>query len=228
MAACHLRRFSASSLTSLAQSRLGKGCITREIIAPQPLVRLANAIPGGWDENGTARGENIRSTAHWLYHLGMDQVNEDAPFAQMGPDGNPVLIEGYRRMWAGGSFIFHKPIKVFDEVEKESEITSLEEKTSGIYGDVLFLTRTESLTVGGKLCLEEKKQHVYLPNEGYKPPLQDTPGPAGDPPQWKQEVRADPVSLFRYSALTWNSHRGSHLYILHFICWPATGPSPRI
>jgi 3-methylfumaryl-CoA hydratase len=208
-----LRSFCTSSLTAIAQSRLGKGRVTRDIVSQQPLTRLANAIPGGWSMKGTNVGEEIRSTAHWLYHLGMDQVNEDAPFENMGPDGNPVLIEGYRRMWAGGSFVFHDAIRVGDEVEKESMITSLEEKTSSIYGGVLFLTRSEKFTVGGKLCLEEKKQHVYLPNEGYKPPIKEIAGPEGDL-EWTHVVKSDPVSLFRYSALTWNSHRGAQAYVL--------------
>jgi 3-methylfumaryl-CoA hydratase len=89
---------------------------------------------------------------------------------------------------------------------------------SSLYGKMVVLTRQDTLRdSSGDVCMVEKKQHVYLDHTAqYSPPVEETPGPtfdsisrasAGESRGLWEEVEVDSVSLFRYSALTWNSHR---------------------
>ena len=198
-------------------------------------------------------GDPIRSTAHWLFHTDGDLLNIDEPFGSLGPDGNPELVPGYRRMWAGGSFKFRRPLRVGDRVRKRAEVVSVATKDSKTYGPVIFVKRRCVLDrlpsaaaaeegVGNRsgnndeegddeddparwheqaeVCLEETLDHVYMLNTGYKPPAQEmqVPQPPATAPSssssssssasiWHETAQFDEVSLFRYSALTWNSHR---------------------
>jgi len=207
---------------------------------------LGSAAAAG---RGEAAGEPIRSTAHWLFHTEADLLNLDgaatAGATATGPDGNPELVPGYRRMWAGGAFDLRLPLLAGDArpAVKEQTIVSVTEKRSRTYGPVLFLKRRCRLgralghghgggggggnATGMELCLEEELDHVYMVNNGYRPPAAETElpfpgitansgagggvggvGGVGEPAGvWREAYEMDAVSLFRYSALTWNSHR---------------------
>ena len=101
-----------------------------------------------------------------------------------------------------------------DVVEKKQEIVSVVEKESKTYGTVLFLKRRCVLqkASSSELLLEEELDHVYMLNTGYSPPEKElafeSPVLNGEKsPCWSESVTMDTAALFRYSALTWNSHR---------------------
>jgi 3-methylfumaryl-CoA hydratase len=179
------------------------------------LKRLSNCIPGGFggERGGTRPGEHVRSCGHWLFHLDADVLNEDDYFERAGPDGVPIVFEDRRRMWAGGKIDFLSPLLVDSNVEKTVRVTKVESKNSERYGEMIFVTRESTLrTTANKEEVESPNivditNHVYLKDDAlYSPPT----NPIVLDPQdfeWKHSVRADPVSLFRFSALTWNSHR---------------------
>jgi 3-methylfumaryl-CoA hydratase len=204
------------------RSQIGHGAVTHvERIGLSPLKRLQNAVPL-CPAPAPAEREPIRSTAHWLYHHECDILNRDEHYLKVGVDGNPVFegLTQCRRMWAGGSFEFKRAMRAGDTIRKTTRIVDVTEKTSAIYGDVLFVAR-ESILVDdadGAECLVERVEHVYLPNVGYIPPKHETLVPedvlarlgAQDGAGWERQVEVDAVSLFRYSALTQNSHRYAH------------------
>jgi 3-methylfumaryl-CoA hydratase len=111
-------------------------------------------------------------------------------------------------MWAGGEIDFLNPILIDSTIEKTVRVTDIQTKSSKKYDDMIFLTRESTLSSENSSPLVvEKTNHVYLKgNERYSPPLKPV---VLDPHEfeWQRVVRADPVSLFRFSALTWNSHR---------------------
>jgi 3-methylfumaryl-CoA hydratase len=105
-------------------------------------------------------------------------------------------------MWAGGRFDFHHPLSIGDEVTKTSRVLSVEPK-SGRSGQLVFVTVRHELADAEGTALSEEHDIVY--REITAPPSK--PPPAPDAAAFSREIRPNAVLLFRYSALTFNSHR---------------------
>ncbi|HEY1152228.1 MAG TPA: MaoC family dehydratase N-terminal domain-containing protein [Pseudolabrys sp.] len=153
-----------------------------------------------------AAGDEMPLLHHWLYFWNVQ------PPAGLGVDGHPAKggflppVPLPRRMWAGGRLKFHKPLILGETVAKTSEILSVTAK-SGKSGNLVFVTVQHTLSGTNGLAITEEQDIVYReaaaagsikgPAEGVAPSV--TP--------WQREIEADPVLLFRYSALTMNGHR---------------------
>src|SRR5687767_13304144 len=131
--------------------------------------------------------------------------------SQVGPDGHPARgdflppVPLPRRMFAGKRNTFHAPLKLGDEVRRESVIHSVTPK-QGRTGQMVFVTVRMEIHSPRGLAITEEQDIVYReepdPNAP-PPPPQKAPGTA----VWTARVTPDSVMLFRYSALTFNGHR---------------------
>ncbi|MBU2357705.1 MAG: MaoC family dehydratase N-terminal domain-containing protein [Alphaproteobacteria bacterium] len=107
-----------------------------------------------------------------------------------------------RRMWAGGSLTFHRPLHVGEPLERSTRIRSLIEK-QGKTGPMVLLTLDHVIHGTQGLAIEERQDIVYL-----QIPETFTPPPKKDLPAAPQEMIETPETLlFRYSAITFNAHR---------------------
>lgn len=149
-----------------------------------------DALPLGWQ---------------WLYFIGTPAASD------LGADGHPKLGEFLppaplpRRMWAGGAMQVEHPLHLGRPAQQHSSIRSVDVKR-GRSGDLLFVTLEHVLSQGGRRCITEQQKLVYRPMPTAQAPLA-AGEPAPDSADWVQTVTPDPVLLFRYSALTFNSHR---------------------
>jgi 3-methylfumaryl-CoA hydratase len=112
-------------------------------------------------------------------------------------------------MWAGSDIRFIAPLYVGDKVERVSLIEDVSHKR-GRSGELVFVTVLHRLARGEQLVLEERQQLVYREAGGGEAAALSAQAPAQAPPaaaQWSRAIHPDPVLLFRYSALTFNSHR---------------------
>jgi len=158
-------------------------------------------------------GDPLPPLWHWLYFL------DTAPQSKIGPDGHaesrgsdprlgdflpPVPLP--RRMWAGSRFAFEgEPLKVGETIRRASKIKSVEPK-SGSTGSMVFVTVEHTVSGGRGASFVEEHDIVY--REAAKPgEKQREPKPAPTDATWTRKVMADPVLLFRFSALTFNGHR---------------------
>ena len=66
----------------------------------------------------------------------------------------------------------------------------------------------------GRLCLEEEKDFLLRARSGPRRPRRTRPQPT---PEWMESVTPDPALLFRFSAVTYNTHR------IHYDASYATG-----
>ncbi len=84
-------------------------------------------------------------------------------------------------------------------------MTKVEHK-AGKTGDLVFVTVRHALAGEQGPAIEEEHDIVYrgLPAPGAPAPAAI---PAAADAGWRFAIRPDPVLLFRYSALTFNSHR---------------------
>ncbi|HZZ06212.1 FAS1-like dehydratase domain-containing protein [Paraburkholderia sp.] len=178
---------------------LDKEVVTEDHITAFPLTAMAATL------NQEESGDTVPPLWHWLYFLPI------SPLCDAGPDGHPKRgdflppVPLPRRMWAGGRLTFHAPLKVGEHAKRTSTIANIEDKT-GRSGRLVFVTVQHTIEAGGELKLEEEHDIVYrdAPQEGARPP-QAALAPEGE--TWRRTVDADAVMLFRYSALTFNSHR---------------------
>jgi len=138
---------------------------------------------------------------------------EIVPPDDLGPDGHPragLLLPDTglpRRMWAGGTLVFHDDFSVGDRVEKVTTVESVTQKT-GKSGPLAFVTLRHVYSVDGRAVLTERQDIVY--RRPAPPAVAAPPGPVDGAqarlgPPWP--LVTTPTLLFRYSALTFNGHR---------------------
>ncbi len=135
----------------------------------------------------------------------------DVDFADLRADGTPARdgvlpeIDLPRRLYAGEDTIFHRPLRFGDEVTQEVRAGALVEK-SGRSGRLVFADLVREYRVGGELAIESTWHDVFL--EAADPaapaaPVQPAPTESAD---WSEQVVLDARQLFRFSALTFNTH----------------------
>ncbi|GAA0907622.1 FAS1-like dehydratase domain-containing protein [Pseudonocardia zijingensis] len=132
-----------------------------------------------------------------------------------GADGHPARapflppIPGRRRMFAGGRLRQDAPIPLGAELASRAAVSDVTVKT-GRSGEMAFVTvRTELFADGAPVGVEEQ-DIVYRSEPPGTPPRTLPPPETGQPEpegEWRVELAADPVALFRFSALTYNGHR---------------------
>jgi itaconyl-CoA hydratase/mesaconyl-C4 CoA hydratase len=149
-----------------------------------------------------APGAAIAPLWHWAYFL------ETVPIAMTGADGHPARgsflppADNRNRMWAGGRIAFDGALQVGVEAHKTSTVIAIQEK-AGRTGSLLFVTVKHDIVQNGVCVVSEEQDIVY--REPSAPKLVGTePAPVA---QWKELVDPTAVLLFRYSAVTFNSHR---------------------
>lgn len=115
-----------------------------------------------------------------------------------------------RRMWAGSAVTFHAAIPPGAAIERVSRIASIREKQGGS-GALVFVEIDHATHADRTLAVEERQTLVYREAAAATAPLSPAESdPEGfDPAHWDAHrlLIPDPRLLFRYSALTFNTHR---------------------
>ena len=150
-------------------------------------------------------GDALPPLWHWLYFLPIYRTSAAGPdgHAKRGEFMPPVPLP--RRMWAGSRFVFHKPLRVGEAIARVSRIDDVTMKT-GRSGPLIFVTARHEIAGAGGAAITEFHDLVYRAEA--RP---GDPAPAAqrapDDAEWRRDIAPDDVLLFRYSALTFNSHR---------------------
>jgi len=114
----------------------------------------------------------------------------------------PPLTELPRRMWAGSRLEFMRPLEVGSDVKRVSTIRDIAEK-EGRSGRLVFVTVRHEVSDARGLVLSDEHDIVFRGESA----LAAKPVPAPTNEKWRRDIHPDPVLLFRYSAVTFNSHR---------------------
>lgn len=152
-------------------------------------------------------GEVAPQCIHWCLCL------PDAATAELGQDGHPKRggfmppVALPRRMWATSNLTFHTPLTVGVNVTRRSIIAGIVEK-QGTSGPLVFVTLEHETLADGALAISERQSVVYR-----EAPIAATPAATDNSianismwPIYRTITPSEPL-LFRYSALTFNSHR---------------------
>lgn len=169
-----------------------------DLLTPSLAVRFAAAL------DREPRSDVAPQGLHWCL------CPPDAPTAGLGPDGHPLPDTDLppRRMWASSDVRFLAPLPIGAAILRRSMVTAQTEK-QGSSGRLLFVTVEHETLADGVTAIEETQTIVYRePATSSAPAPHPTP-PADLPPDgpWRRTIMPSPALLFRYSALTFNSHR---------------------
>jgi 3-methylfumaryl-CoA hydratase len=151
-------------------------------------------------------GDPAPWTVHWCL------AQPVFPMSALSQDGHPTRggflppVPLPRRMWAGGELEFFESLRVGDQMTRTSRISDVTMKT-GSTGVLCFVSVEHLITTSRGTAIRERQDIVY---RDVAPAQSSAPAkPAAPPPsaQHRESHMADPVLLFRYSALTFNGHR---------------------
>lgn len=135
------------------------------------------------------------------------------PLADLRPDGTPARdgvipeIDLPRRMYAGETTEFLRPLRLGDAVTQTTALGKVVEK-NGSSGRLMFVDIEREYAVGGETAVRSVWHDVFLeqadPDAPVRPPKTDPDAAASA--SWIDELQLDARQLFRFSALTFNTH----------------------
>lgn len=180
------------------QKWVGKNEISNQIIDFPTLERYSSAL----GENFVAN-YSMPSLAHWAFFLQAAQPDK------LGPDGHPLRggfmppISLPRRMFAASDIHFHEALKMNINATKTSNIASVTYK-NGKSGELILVEIDINIEQEGKICIQEKQTIVFRQMDANVPNVVCKPfATEEDCFYWQPNS----VDLFRFSAVTFNSHR---------------------
>ncbi|TVY74847.1 Mesaconyl-C(4)-CoA hydratase [Fusarium oxysporum f. sp. cubense] len=224
------RRFASTSGSDVAQQLLSqlKGRVTtrRQVLDGNQLQKLSLTLnrrhlhPGhDISETAPANGTVLPAGYHLVY------FTPNGTELDLGADGTDrsfnALAPFTRRMWAGGRMQWAKdrPLRVGEEVEERTRLLAAELKKSRDGTEMIIVTIEKEFWGSQGLSLTDQRSWIFrieLPE-----PLENTTVPTSlvtaqtnvettqHSPRGYPERRMtwSPISLFRFSALTFNAHR---------------------
>jgi 3-methylfumaryl-CoA hydratase len=176
---------------------------TTDLITTWPARALQATL--GFDDAPLDDGDALPPLWHWLYFLPTvhrSGLGEEG-HARRGGFLPPVPLP--RRMFAGGRVEFLAPLRIGRGATRVGTVTAVEEK-QGRTGPLVFVTVRYEVSTDAGPVLREEQDLVYRG----APTGRETPSPGEESPPaaaWSASVEPDEVLLFRFSALTFNSHR---------------------
>ena len=187
---------------------IGRRITQQDGLTPAALARFRATI------DSDATGDTARQAIHWCLCL------PDAATAKLGPDGHPLREESPdsfmppiplpRRMWAASDVRFLAPIRAGAAIERTSTIAAISEKT-GATGQLVFVEVSHETRADDVPAVMERQTIVFREAAPAAAPPPPTRAPTGEPDlsewSWRRDVLPSKAMLFRYSALTFNSHR---------------------
>ena len=187
------------------RSHIGRSQTATDVIhaGPANLLRLAL----GRDEPELRDGDALPPAWLGLYFL--PRIAPEGLRSDGSPRDTGVVpaMALPRRMFAGERVRLHNDVRVGETLRRETRLSDISVKHGGT-GTLVFATITSRISGTRGLVIEEERRTVFReevkPGERNQAPRRDAP--SGDLP-WRRAVTPDPVLLFRFSALTFNSHR---------------------
>ena len=180
------KRSSTKALVTAYQA----DALTATLDRDDPPYKEGDVIPPGW---------------HLFY------IREVVKLRDTAEDGHPKRgdflppIDLPRRMWAGTKATYHKPIHVGENISNVTTIESVIPKV-GKTGQLVFLKLRNEISGENGVATTELQDVVYREEARPGAAAPEPPPPPGEA-LWRRTIHPSSVLLFRYSALTMNSHR---------------------
>ena len=185
--------------------------VRAEVLSPWPAQAMQALLDR--DPAGIGEDDPLPLGWHWLY------FRKPVRTSSLGPDGHErrgsfMPETGLpRRMWAGGTLRSLRPARIGARAELRSRVRGVEEKR-GKSGRLVLVTVGHTLLQDGDACVEEEQVIVYRDTERRAASGPESAAPRGNPDAapavpnaWTETFLPTTVTLFQFSALTYNGHR---------------------
>ena len=181
----------------------GREEVQDDVIALAPVQALAATLDH--DPKIYLDGEILPPLYHWLFFLDLTRLGGLAADGHAEKGGFMPPVPFSRRMFAGARVDYSGDLHIGEPVRRVSTIAAVR-PTEGRSGPVIFVTVAHRVSNESGLQLLEEQDIAYLP--GSATPAAPLPTQATVPKaDSSREVCPDERMLFRFSALTFNSHR---------------------
>jgi 3-methylfumaryl-CoA hydratase len=188
---------------------IGARKVTEDYVAPALVERLAVTLES--EDSAPRAGVALPPTWHTIFCL------QSPTRSELGEDGLPRCydlippVPMQRRLFGGARLEFRAPLIVGEKVTCESELADVKlRSTAGAHLAVATLRHQFFGSAGLAVVEEQDIIHMEpIPGGGKSdgPPKTDSAADVRPAPTWQREIVTDPVTLFRFSMLTFNSHR---------------------
>ena len=195
-------RLDLAAVETTLRQAVGDRAVVEDHIAPMTAARLAATL----EVDAPRAGEALPPGWHMIFCL-------EAPRrAELDADGLPrgfkliPPVDLPRRLFGGARLSFHAPLAVGETIRCESELADAKVRSTSTAHLAIATLRHRFFGADGLAVVEEQDIVHLQPIDGARekaaPPLDPDPTPT-----WQREILPDEISLFRFSALTFNSHR---------------------
>jgi len=182
------------------------GVTTSEVVHSWPSAAFSAVLEHEGPAVGV--GDPLPPLWHWFHFLDTPRQSE------LGEDGHPAQgrfmppIPDRRRMIAGGRLEVRSPIRIGDRITRRAELAEVHVK-DGRSGQMVFVTTRYAFFAGEELLLTEEQDVVYRSQPPGQARALAERRPVAEPPaqDWQLTCHSSPQLLFRFSALTYNTHR---------------------
>ena len=189
--------------------------VRTDLLTPWPAQSMLGLLDR--DPRGIAEGDALPLGWHWLY------FRQPRRASRLAHDGHEVRgdfmpdVDLPRRMWAGGTLRSLHPVSLGEPAQLRSRIVSVAEK-HGRSGRLAFVTVGHAVLQGDRRCVEEEQVIVYREpaagsdgvassSGGDVRAGRESGGRTSPAPEWTETFLPTTVTLFQFSALTYNGHR---------------------
>ena len=183
-------------------SHIGRAQSATAFIDSGPADRLTAALD--YADPPFAAGDVLPHAWYWMYFHAAPRASLVAADGRGSSEGLLPAFPGLARMWAGGAFVFERPVRIGETVTRRSTVAAITEK-AGRTGPLVLASIDHVQGNDGGLCVRERQDIVFRQPTGYAGAAEGERATLR--PEWRRELVPDEVMLFCYSALTYNPHR---------------------
>jgi hydroxyacyl-ACP dehydratase HTD2-like protein with hotdog domain len=187
-------------MSELTLADLGLKSVQHSVLAAEQARMLAATLDVSLDPTS-----GLPTLWHWAFFNPVVETNK------LGPDGHPrrdssLLGRFARRMWVGGEVYVERRLKTDTVSVRRSRLLNYGPKR-GSTGELFLVSLEHIVEQEARIAIIERQDVIFRTEGGITQPT----GPAVTPPPategWREIVRPSAALLFRFSAVTFNSHR---------------------
>ncbi|MEK7783045.1 MAG: MaoC family dehydratase N-terminal domain-containing protein [Candidatus Binatota bacterium] len=185
------------------KSYIGRSETAADVVTGSAMVKIAAAL--GLDNPASAKGDPIPPGWYGAFFPPSHRPSQMRADGQAAGHGFLPPVPLPRRRLGGVRMSFYEPLRIGDEITRVSEIAdiSVDEDASG---SMVHLVERNSISNSRGLAVVEERDLIWL-SEG-RAAAKSAPAPAAPAEAaWRRVVEPNPVLLFRFSAIRFNSHR---------------------
>lgn len=192
----------SETLESLKRHK-GRSETASDVVTASAMLKIAATL--GLPNPASAKGAPIPPGWYGAFFPPSHRPSEMRTDGQAAGGGIVPPVPLPRRRLGGVRMSFHEPLRIGDEITRVSEIADIliDEDANG---PMVTVIECNSISNARGLAVVEERDLMFL-SEGRAAKRSPTPAAVPAEAAWRRVVEPNPVLLFRFSAIRFNSHR---------------------